>query len=125
MKKTFKCMSIFLTLMLLLCGCGAAGDTQNNAAETEQTSEAASVQDIPLDTEESDEVANVDSGIDADGETADSESSEAADIEETGSGENEENTEMNVQRFWWHIFQQQEQQSGWREPLLRNRWRFV
>ena len=95
MKKTFKCMSIFLTLMLLLSGCGAAGDKQNNAAETKQASDAANVQDIQLDTEESDEVANVDSGIDAYGETADSEFSEAADIEETGSGENEENTEMN------------------------------
>jgi len=82
MKKTFKCMSIFLTLLFLLCGCGAAGNTQNNATETEQVSDTASVQDNLQDTEKNDEAADTDSGIDAD-------------IEEADEGENEEDTEMN------------------------------
>jgi len=33
MKKTFKCMSIFLTLLFLLCGCGAAGESQDSTTE--------------------------------------------------------------------------------------------
>ena len=82
MKKTFKCMTIFLTLMLLLCGCGAAGNTQNNATETEQVPDIASVQDNSQEAEETDEVADADSVIDAD-------------IEEADEGENDEDMEMN------------------------------
>jgi len=71
MKKTFKCMAVFLTLMILLCGCTQAEDAPNDATAAEQTSITTSVKD-----------------------TEESESDEITDAEETTESENEEETEM-------------------------------